>query len=130
MNERSPTPLPKDKILNLSSSIVAVHGLGGNWQTTWTANDGAIWLRDRLPSVLAKVNVEPRIRSFGYDSATVLSRSVSDPNTAALSLLARLKGFRTTLEEKRTPIIFVCHSLGGLVVKLVSPLSFHMLGAF
>ena len=96
-------------------SIVAVHGLGGNWQSTWTGEDGAIWLRDRLPGVLAEANIVARVRSFGYDSATVFNSSVGDLQTAGKSLLLRLRDFGTT-----SPIILVCHSLGGLVVKEVS----------
>ncbi|KAH6634743.1 hypothetical protein B0J18DRAFT_406351 [Chaetomium sp. MPI-SDFR-AT-0129] len=97
--------------------IVAVHGLGGHWKNTWTGDDGAIWLRDRLPDLLAESNIAARIRSFGYDSAIVLSRSVGDLPTAGRSLLMRLRGFRKTQQQRNSPIIFICHSLGGLVVK-------------
>ncbi|KAK4031373.1 hypothetical protein C8A01DRAFT_21392, partial [Parachaetomium inaequale] len=97
--------------------IIAVHGLDGHWRNTWTGEDGAIWLRDRLPDLLRQSDVVARIRSFGYDAATVFSRSVGDLPTAGKSLLMRLRGFRKTPQEREAPIIFVCHSLGGLVVK-------------
>jgi len=112
-------------------SIIAVHGLGGNWQSTWTGEDGAVWLRDRLPGVLAEANVVARVRSFGYNSATVFSRSTGDLQTAGKSLLLRLRDFRTTPQQRTSPIILVCHSLGGLVVKEVSrqPVSTPVLAA-
>lgn len=101
------------------SSIIAVHGLGGNWRLTWTGEDGSIWLRDQLPGILAEANIVARVRSFGYDSATVFSHSVADLQMAAKILLVRLRGFRKTQQQRTSPIIFVCHSLGGLVVKEV-----------
>ncbi|KAJ6439085.1 ankryin repeat protein [Purpureocillium lavendulum] len=107
-----PTP-PNVRHVN----IVAVHGLGGNWQSTWTAEDGAMWLRDRLPDILAEANIVARVQLFGYDSATVFTRSVADLQTAARTLLVRLRGSRKTQQQRAAPIIFVCHSLGGLVVK-------------
>ncbi|PWI64506.1 hypothetical protein PCL_09587 [Purpureocillium lilacinum] len=114
-------PLPADSRLTSSNArqvdVVAVHGLGGNWKSTWTAEDGAMWLRDRLPSILAEVNVVARVLSFGYDSGTVFTSSITDLQTAARILLARLRGSRRTQQRRSAPIIFVCHSLGGLVVK-------------
>ncbi len=107
------------KQLLTGDSIIAVHGLGGHWRTTWAGDDGAIWLKDRLPDLLGEANIVARIRSFGYDSATVFSRSVGDLPTAGKSLLMRLRGFRKTPQERDSPLIFVCHSLGGLVVKEV-----------
>lgn len=85
-----------------------------------------------MPNLLANINVAPRIRSFGYDSTTILSSSVSGLNTTVLSLLASLKGrrLRMTPEERRTLIIFVCYSLSSLVMKLVSALSFCILGVY
>ncbi|KAH8881765.1 TPR-like protein [Thozetella sp. PMI_491] len=108
-----PSPLHNARYVD----IIAVHGLGGHWQLTWTGEDGAIWLRDRLPGILAESNIVARVRSFGYDSATVFSHSITDLQTAAKTLLVRLRGFRKTQQQRTYPIIFVCHSLGGLVVK-------------
>jgi alpha-beta hydrolase superfamily lysophospholipase len=57
--------------------------------------------------------------SYGYDSASVFSKSVTDIDAAASMLLGRLRGSRKTDEQKKAPIVFVAHSLGGLVVKKV-----------
>ncbi|KAI1642878.1 uncharacterized protein F4817DRAFT_276203 [Daldinia loculata] len=103
--------------------IIAVHGLGGGWRTTWSSNnseDSAIWLRDRLPEVLARINVRPRIRAFGYDASFVFTSSTSDLESCAQDLLTRIHLARQTEEEKQAPIIFIAHSLGGLLVKLMT----------
>jgi hypothetical protein len=100
--------------------------LGGHWKTTWRAGDGddaAIWLRDRLPAELDGVGIKARILSYGYDSATVFSKSVTNIDHAAKILLGRLRGCRKTNEQKKAPILFIAHSLGGLVVKQVTSLS-------
>ncbi|MCJ1268052.1 hypothetical protein MMC22_007938, partial [Lobaria immixta] len=45
--------------------IVAVHGLNGHREKTWTVND-VNWLRDLLPLDIPKA----RILSWGYDART------------------------------------------------------------
>jgi hypothetical protein len=94
--------------------------LGGHWKKTWLAEgEESIWLRDRLPINLECINVKARIFSYGYDSATVFSNSNTDIDAAAEMLLGRLRGVRKTEKEQKVPIIFICHSLGGLIVKKV-----------
>ena len=100
-------------------SIVAVHGLGSDWEDAWTEEVGIekrLWLRDFLPAKFPNV----RVMSYGYDAAFALSSSVSDIETAAASLLDYLDGARKNEQEKQRPIIFVAHSLGGIIVKRVS----------
>lgn len=80
----------------------------------------AVWLRDRLPTVSACINVRPRIRAFGYDSYYVFTSSIPDVESFAGDLLTRIPIARQTEEEKLALIIFVAHSLGGLIVKLIS----------
>ena len=57
--------------------------------------------------------------SFGYDSDTAFSCAVTDITNVAKMLLKRLRGARQSAEEKRRPIVFISHSLGGIVVKKV-----------
>jgi hypothetical protein len=47
-------------------SIVAVHGLNGHRDETWTAANGKHWLRDLLPNDLPHA----RIFCWGYDANT------------------------------------------------------------
>ncbi|KAK1237313.1 hypothetical protein MKX08_002938 [Trichoderma sp. CBMAI-0020] len=97
--------------------IIAVHGLGGNWLKTWEADDGAIWLRDRLPQLLAKHNIQARVLSYGYNTDFVFTNMDGDIERVAGVLLDRILSVRTTDEQKKTPLIFVTHNLGGIVVK-------------
>ncbi|KAI9855703.1 MAG: hypothetical protein M1813_009665 [Trichoglossum hirsutum] len=98
---------------NYTVDIVAVHGLGGDWEGTWTDDNGKLWLRD----FLARDIPAARVMSYGYNSTTVFSKAITDINDEAAMLLARLDGKRREDEEKTRPIIFVAHSLGGIVVK-------------
>ena len=94
---------------------MAVHGLGGDWERTWTDDNGKLWLRDFLPFQLPNA----KIMSYGYNSEVVFSKAVTDIVDEAAMLLDRLDGER--LEGKTRPIIFISHSFGGIVVKKVAP---------
>ncbi|OCL03087.1 hypothetical protein AOQ84DRAFT_271434, partial [Glonium stellatum] len=91
--------------------VVFVHGLTGGSIKNWT-RDGVCWPRDLLSD---KIHHCARIMTWGYDSA-----SYSAPDGLSLQAGTLLKGLETmrqTRVEKKRPIVFVCHSLGGIVVK-------------
>ncbi|KAK6838139.1 hypothetical protein PG987_006420 [Apiospora arundinis] len=96
-----------------SIDIVAVHGLNGHREKTWEADDGVLWLRDFLPRHFH----DARIMTFGYNAAThspehISSHSLHDHSQKLVGALAiKRRG------HSERPIIFVAHSLGGLVVK-------------
>lgn len=80
-------------------SIVAVHGLNpfGNprhAETTWTAANKKLWLRDFLPQKLAYA----RILLFGYNSSTAFGTSTGGLIEQANSLMDRLKNIRQVQE--------------------------------
>ncbi|KAK4691124.1 hypothetical protein P7C71_g5810, partial [Lecanoromycetidae sp. Uapishka_2] len=106
--------------------IVAVHGLGGHFQDTWTDDSTQkLWLRDFVPSQLQESGLTARIMSYGYDSAIALSKSVTDIDDQAEMLLYNLKMERLSPSENKTPLMFIAHSLGnadnlfpgGIIVK-------------
>jgi triacylglycerol esterase/lipase EstA (alpha/beta hydrolase family) len=94
------------------TSIVAVHGLGGDAFDTWT-EDGKLWLRDFLPQRLPKA----RIYTYGYDSIVAFSKSSAEVDDYARDLLNRVKTERAAAGTSTRPLYFICHSLGGIVVK-------------
>ncbi|KAK6518961.1 hypothetical protein TWF281_003651 [Arthrobotrys megalospora] len=85
-----------------------MHGLNGDIYRTWTKS-GNYWLRDQLPKSLPGA----RIFSYGYPSNLLFSKSVAEIDDFARHLLSSLKEI---VDEKRY-ILFVCHSLGGIVFK-------------
>ncbi|OBT89651.1 hypothetical protein VE02_01795 [Pseudogymnoascus sp. 03VT05] len=92
--------------------VVAVHGLQGDWKYTWE-DDSKNWLRDFLPTQVQQL----RILSFGYDSSIAFSSSTPDLRDLATKLLNTLGRKRDTSQEKKRPILFICHSLGGIILK-------------
>lgn len=104
-------------------SIVAVHGLGGHFWSTWEYNQSNIrklWLEDFLIDQLRDAKISARVLSYGYDSASVFTKTVTSIDNEAERLLNKLDLKRDLEHEKRRPIILVAHSLGGLIVKKVS----------
>lgn len=99
-------------------SIVAVHGLSGDWGETWTdTTTGSMWLRDFVPKQWANA----RVMSFGYDAKFAFSHSEADIDDSSIALISNLDDERQTPSAKQNPIIFIAHSLGGIVVKRVRP---------
>jgi hypothetical protein len=104
--------------LTLFPSIVAVHGLNptnnsNHAEATWTAKE-KLWLRDFLPVALPNA----RILLFGYNANVAFETSTAGVVEHAINLLNRLNMKRKGVSPDR-PIIFIAHSLGGILVKRV-----------
>ena len=122
LTSNSPT-LPREKVglFELSNSreaktvdVIAVHGLQGDAYRTWEHENGSLWLRDFLPADIPSA----RIMTFGYDSAVAFSKSVAKLEDKALELLNRLTRQRSPAPDGSSkPIVFICHSLEGIIVK-------------
>ncbi|KAI5456651.1 hypothetical protein BGZ63DRAFT_395954 [Mariannaea sp. PMI_226] len=98
--------------------VVAIHGLNGHREKTWTAKTPAgqvYWLRDLLASDLPKA----RILSWGYDANVYSSSGLSCVKLYdhALGLVSDLTRKRTLTNSSKRPIIFIAHSLGGIILK-------------
>jgi Putative serine esterase (DUF676) len=97
--------------------IFAVHGLNptnktGHAFATWTKPEGHIWLRDDLPKSLPRA----RIYIAEYDSNPIFAgrdRFI----LRASSLLEEIRVKRDEIDDEKRPIIFIAHSLGGILVK-------------
>lgn len=96
--------------------ICFVHGLTGDRYSSWTASGQSIpWPKTLLPPKLSKA----RILTYGYD-AYVVRKSVASSNRLAdhaRNLLNDLTTDRADCNAASRPLIFVAHSLGGLVCK-------------
>ena len=104
-----------------TADIIFVHGLGGSSRTTWSkdGDDDLFWPEKFLASDPGLSSA--RMLTFGYmaffgDLKASGNISITD---FARDLLGQLKnGPKPAVGQ--VPIIFVAHSLGGLVVKKVS----------
>jgi len=105
---------------NPAADVIFVHGLNGDPERTWTSQKThAFWPRDLLPKEL---DGRARILVYGYDADVVAwggSGGVGKDmiHNHAERLVATLVANRRRQHAEERPIVFVAHSLGGLVVK-------------
>lgn len=113
-----------------TADIIFVHGLGGHCYRTWTKNhdSAAFWPGNWLP--LEPEIQAARILTFGYNAKwRGATKSISTVTDFAKELLFEMRfakapdGADLNIGEK--PIIFVVHSMGGLVVKKAYILGLH-----
>ncbi|KAF6804014.1 ankyrin repeat-containing protein [Colletotrichum plurivorum] len=94
--------------------VIAVPGLGSHALGSWKSPDSDhVWLRDFLPQDVPGV----RVLLYGYD--TTLPGSLSKQSIEDLGgiLVERVVAFRAKDGTTRRPLIFIGHSLGGLLIK-------------
>ncbi|KAI0898840.1 hypothetical protein F4806DRAFT_455761 [Annulohypoxylon nitens] len=109
---------------NAVVDIIFLHGLTGRADTTFIhEGTGTFWPRDLLPKDIENA----RILTFGYDADVVHLFKPAGRNSLsnhARNLLNDLVAKRyDTASQGSRKIIFVAHSLGGLVVKRAMALS-------
>jgi hypothetical protein len=97
--------------------ICFVHGLTGDRESTWTARGQSTpWPKTLLPP---RLRVGARILTYGYD-AYIVRKGAAGSNRLidhATNLLHDLTTDRDLNNASSRPLIFVAHSLGGLVCK-------------
>ncbi|RDW59059.1 hypothetical protein BP5796_11983 [Coleophoma crateriformis] len=106
-----------------SVDIVFIHGLGGKSMGTWAAGGkpSLFWPKEFLS--LEPVIQTARVSTFGYyaDFRTRAPKNFLDIEDFALRLLSDLKNGQdagnNNLNIGQVPVIFIVHSMGGLVVK-------------
>ncbi|KAG8526971.1 uncharacterized protein KY384_008400 [Bacidia gigantensis] len=96
----------------LNVDVIAIHGLNGHPTGSWTGLDSkSLWLRDSLPEELPGA----RIFSYGYPADIVFNPSKATLYDLAVGFVSSLMTKR--LPRQRRPIIFVAHSMGGIICK-------------
>ncbi len=114
------------------ADIIFVHGLGGTSRQTWSKNRDPtlFWPGEWLPQ--ERNTRDARITSFGYNAhfaSTSSKDNILTISDFAKDLLFKMR-FATGSAERglnmgTVPIIFVAHSMGGLVVKKAYILGQH-----
>ncbi|KAF4449354.1 hypothetical protein F53441_7332 [Fusarium austroafricanum] len=105
------------------NSIVAVHGLGGHAYGSFKERGGSyMWLEDSLPAHLRATlaGCAARILLYGYDARVENTTSFQSIHDLADRLRGSLRAIRPGIINKR-PLVFVGHSLGGLIIKENEP---------
>jgi len=92
------------------ADIIFVHGLGGHWRQTWAADLSEDsywpkWLAERLPTT--------QIWSLEYEA----NRSDWQPGMSLVEHADQLLEILLAHDLGNRPLLFIAHSLGGLVVK-------------
>jgi predicted alpha/beta-fold hydrolase len=93
--------------------VVLVHGLDGSRCETWTNANGKLW-----PVWLGEMVPTARIWTYGYKSAVWKkpSQDTLDVHCATFLRNCRTEGIGSSDNVK---VVFVGHSLGGILIKAV-----------
>jgi hypothetical protein len=98
-------PLPPRIGAQLLVDVIAIHGLNGDRERSWThRSSGTLWLRDLLPHDLPGA----RIYTYGYDSR-IFANNVMTISDFARDLLAVIARERDS-EEVWCPVWLAKHS--------------------
>ncbi|MCJ1306899.1 hypothetical protein MMC25_000543 [Agyrium rufum] len=110
------TPLSSGKEGEQTIDCILIHGLGGHALGSFrSSTDLHMWPRDSLPKHCPQL----RVWIYGYRSKLQDAHSISDVYDHADDFRRSLRTLRnhTKANERQTPIIFIVHSLGGLILK-------------
>ncbi|KAK4144168.1 Alpha/Beta hydrolase protein [Dichotomopilus funicola] len=97
--------------------FIFIHGLFGGSRKTWSYSQepGMFWPKEWLPNGVGFGHV--RLHSYGYNSDGSRRESSLTVHDFAQALLADIHNSPELRKNGDTPIVFVAHSMGGLVVK-------------
>ena len=97
-----------------SVDVIAVPGLGSHALGSFKSSESfEVWLCDFLPRDIPNI----RVLLYGYDTRLVRSTSKSSISDLSKSFLEHVRTLRKGTSTGCRPIVFVGHSLGGLLIK-------------
>ncbi|RMZ79078.1 hypothetical protein DV737_g3580, partial [Chaetothyriales sp. CBS 132003] len=109
------SPHPQDHKVD----VIAISGLGGHAFGSFKEKNGEhMWLRDALPyHIIGEGDCRPiaRVMVYGYESSLPQSNSFQNLEDLGTAFHSSLQGL--AIAGLFRPIIFIAHSLGGLIVK-------------
>jgi len=115
----APTSLESGPLENIVD-IVAIHGYGGGFDSTWNSigpsGEQVNFLRHFLPETIPN----SRIMSFGYDSNSLFRGTGRRIYNIAEDLLNGLESIRKSTAQRDRPLIFICHCIGGIIFRAAS----------
>ncbi|KAI0481790.1 hypothetical protein F4859DRAFT_476008 [Xylaria cf. heliscus] len=95
------------------ADIIAITGMDGHAYGSWMSRqvDNVMWLRD----FLARDLPDCRTMIYGYHSK-LLASNMSQLEEYGRLFLTEIEKIRDTKELQRRPLIFICHSYGGVLL--------------
>ena len=100
---------------------MVLHGIEGHGRTTWehvkSSSEKVFWPNDLLPKELEKRGLYAKILSIEYDARMVPQESSFSSVSIDLRGLAMMRFLLSLGVGLQSPVIFICHSMGGLVYK-------------
>ncbi|KAK9473951.1 uncharacterized protein V1510DRAFT_311325 [Dipodascopsis tothii] len=108
-----------DDSSRIIADIIAIHGLTGHGEKTWTTNgkngSSAMWLRDFLPDEAERHGISVRVMVYNYNANAWLGKNTNHLADRAVGMERQI--YSSRLECMSRPLLFVAHSMGGLVAK-------------
>ena len=106
-----------------NSSLIALPGFGCHPFESWKhRTSGYMWLRDGLPRDIPQA----RILTYGYDMKLAQTEDHSPLNSITLRFCDLLRNMLiSSAQTPRRPLLFVAHSLGGVVLKCAFSIMAH-----
>ncbi|KAI9761696.1 MAG: hypothetical protein M1840_001727 [Geoglossum simile] len=95
---------------------IAITGLGSHPFGSWKQRNGEhMWLRDSLPDDLEGA----RVLIYGYNTGLLQSQAFQNIDDLAISFSQNIRSIRQNYPHGAIPkpLIFISHSLGGVVLK-------------
>jgi hypothetical protein len=107
---------PKMCAFLIRPGIIAVHGLNGSWDGTWTNPNEFFWLRDGLPQYCPDCNILSANLSIDLGPSNPLF--IEEPAKRLITHMMKVQSQLPSL-YRNIPIVFLAEGTGDFIVKKV-----------